>query len=72
MIKYLRYINNHVDLQDTVLEIDQNYDNLIDVLGEGHTLNLEATDQLRQVKENIEVKITGVLKQVKENIEITK
>lgn len=55
-----------------MLEIDQNYDNLIDVLGEGHTLNLEAADQLRQVKENIEVKITGVLKQVKENIEVTK
>lgn len=67
MIRYLRYINN-VDLQDIVLEIDQTYDDLIAILGEGHTLNLDGADQLRYVKENIEVKITGVFKQAKENI----
>lgn len=71
MIRYLRYINN-VDLQDMVLEIDQTYDDLVAILVEGHTINLEGTDQLRHVKENIEVKITDVLKQVKENIEIKK
>lgn len=55
-----------------VLEIDQTYDDLVAILVEGHTINLEGTDQLRHVKENIEVKITDVLKQVKENIEIKK
>lgn len=39
---------------DTVLEIDQTYDDLIAILGEGHTLNLDGADQLRCVKENIE------------------
>lgn len=51
-----------------MLEIDQTYDDLIAILGEGHTLNLDGADQLRCVKENIEVKITGVFKQAKENI----